>query len=119
MKANLAVIVTNYNKKPQEIEECFQSIKDQTVQPEEVIFVDDHSESIHMPREVMTIALPKNMGVSAARHVGVRMSRSKLLLFVDADDKLGPDFIQRCGEKVRAVGKDGADIVYSDFVTVS
>lgn len=97
MSANLSIVITNYNKTQQEIEECLQSIKDQTVRPGEIIFVDDHSDISYVPEGVLYIRLPKNMGVAFARDVGVQISKSKLLLFVDADDKLGPDFIQQCG----------------------
>lgn len=51
------------------------------------------------------------MGVAVARDVGVRMSTCKLLLFVDADDKLAPDFIQKCGEHILK-----ADIVYPNML---
>jgi glycosyltransferase involved in cell wall biosynthesis len=111
MKANLSIIVTSYNKSPQEIEECLQSLRDQTVQPGEIIFVDDHSETPHIPREVLSILLPENRGVAYAREVGVRMSKSKLLLFVDADDKLAPDFIQQCGKFILK-----ADIIYPNML---
>ena len=110
-KANLSLIVTNYNKSPQEIEECFQSIKDQTVQPGEIIFVDDHSDHLHIPSHVLSMVLPENMGVAYARDIGVRMSKSKLLLFVDADDKLAPDFIQQCGKFILK-----SDIVYPNVL---
>lgn len=111
MKANLSIIVNNYNKSQQEIEECFQSIMDQTVQPGEIIFVDDHSERPHLPSHAISIVLPENVGVARARDIGVRMSKSKLLLFVDADDKLAPDFIQQCGRHILK-----ASIVYPNML---
>ncbi len=117
MKANLSIIITNYNKSPQEIEDCFQSIKDQTVPPGEVIFVDDHSSLPHIPSDAISIILPKNMGVAFARDIGVRMAKHTLLLFLDADDKLAPDFIEKCGKKLRGVHQAGADIVYTDVLT--
>lgn len=111
MKANLSIIVTNYCKSPQEIEECFQSIRDQTVQPKEVIFVDDHSPDPHAYKSALSIILPENRGVAYARDIGVRMSTGKLLLFMDADDKLAPDFIQQCGKHILK-----ADIVYPNML---
>jgi glycosyltransferase involved in cell wall biosynthesis len=111
MKANLSIIVNCYQKPREQIEECIQSIKDQTVQPGEIIFVDDHSDSPYVPGDCLSIILPKNMGVAYARNIGVRMSTSKLLLFVDADDKLAPDFIQQCGKHILK-----ADIVYPNIL---
>jgi glycosyltransferase involved in cell wall biosynthesis len=111
MKANLSVIVNNYNKPAQQIEECFQSLRDQTVQPREVIFVDDCSEKRPTYRGVLSVVMPVNGGIAKARSMGVKLSTCKLLLFVDADDKLAPDFIQQCGKKIQQ-----ADIVYPNML---
>lgn len=100
MKANLSVIVTSYNKSPEEIMECMDSIKNQTVSPMEVILVDDCSNDPRGHAIATSILLPKNVGVSKARDIGVKMSKGKLLLFVDADDKLAPDFIEQCGRVI-------------------
>jgi len=111
MKADLSIIVTSYNKTPQQIEECFQSIRDQTVRPREVILVDDGSTSPRAHADAISILLPKNNGVAVARDVGVRMSLGSLLLFVDADDKLAPDFIEQCGKEIA-----NCDISYPNVV---
>jgi glycosyltransferase involved in cell wall biosynthesis len=111
MLANLSVIVVNKDKPPEQIEECFQSLHDQTVQPKEIIFVDDGSADPHAYKTAVSIILPKNMGVAYARDMGVRMSTCKLILFVDADDKLAPDFIQQCGKYILK-----ADIVYPNML---
>ena len=94
-KADVSIIVTNFNKPPEQISECIESIKAQTVLPKEVIFVDDCSQQPPTHAYAISIALPKNLGVAEARAVGVKMSTGSLLLFVDADDKLAPDFIQQ------------------------
>jgi glycosyltransferase involved in cell wall biosynthesis len=111
MKADLSVIVVNHNKKHSEIEECFKSIKEQTVAPKEIIFVDDHSSDPRAHAMAISILLPVNVGVAKARNVGVRMSSRKLILFVDADDRLAPDFIEQCGKKIV-----NADIVYPNLL---
>jgi glycosyltransferase involved in cell wall biosynthesis len=112
MKADLSIIVTNFNKPPKQLMECMDSIKAQTVQPLEVILVDDCSKEPRAHALATSIILPKNVGVAKARDIGVKMSSGKLLLFVDADDKLAPDFIQQCG---RAIAK-GADIAYPNML---
>lgn len=95
MKADLSVIVTSYNKSPDFIVECFNSLRDQTIEPREIILVDDGSKDPRAHADAISILLPKNVGVSKARDIGVRMSSGRLLLFVDADDKLAPDFIEQ------------------------
>jgi glycosyltransferase involved in cell wall biosynthesis len=99
-QADLSVIVTNYNKLPEEIEQCMQSIFKQTVAPKEIIFVDDCSRNRPTYRNVLSIVMPKNSGVAKARDMGVKNSTGKLLLFVDADDYLSLDFIQQCGKVI-------------------
>lgn len=111
MKADLSIIVTNFNKPPEQLDECMQSIKDQTVAPKEVILVDDGSEKQRAHPFATSIILPHNKGVGFARDIGVRLSTGKLLLFVDADDKLAPDFIQQCGKLIAK-----KDIVYTSRI---
>lgn len=112
MRADCSIIITNYNKPPEQLMECVASIKDQTIPPKEIILVDDCSDEPRAHAAAISIMLPKNVGVAKARDVGVKMSTGKLLLFVDADDKLAPDFIQQCG---RAIAK-GASIAYPNMI---
>lgn len=111
MRADLSVIVTNYNKSADQLIECMDSIKQQTVAPKEVILVDDCSADPRAHALATSIILPKNVGVAKARDIGVKMATGRLLLFVDADDKLAPDYIQQCG---RAIAK--ADIAYPNIL---
>jgi glycosyltransferase involved in cell wall biosynthesis len=111
MRADLSVIVTSYNKPPDQIMECMDSIKEQTVTPKEVILVDDCSDDPRAHAYAVSIMLPKNVGVAKARDIGVKMSSGRLLLFVDADDKLAPDFIEQCGRLINNV-----DITYPNVL---
>ena len=111
MKADLSIIVCSFNKPPEQIIECIDSIKEQTIKPLEVILVDDCSKDPRAHAFATSILLPKNVGVAEARNIGVRMSKGKLLLFVDADDKLAPDFIEQCGRVIVE-----ADIAYPNVL---
>ena len=111
MRADLSIIVTSYNKPHEQLIECMDSIKAQTVRPKEVILVDDCSEDPRAHALATSIILPENVGVAKARDVGVKMSSGRLLLFMDADDKLAPDFIEQCG---RVITK--ADIAYPNVL---
>lgn len=51
------------------------------------------------------------MGVVKARDIGVKMSNGKLILFLDADDMLSPDFIEQCGKLITK-----NDIVYPNLM---
>ena len=111
MKANLSVIVTCYNKPSWQLMECMDSIKSQTIEPKEVFLIDDCSRDPHAHAGAISVMLPHNVGVVKARDFGVKMSTGKLILFVDADDKLAPDFIQQCGKQILK-----ADIVYPNMI---
>ena len=110
-KADVSIIVTNFNKTPEQLMECMGSIREQTIEPLEVILVDDCSADPRAHALAISIILPKNVGVAKARDIGVKMSRGKLLLFVDADDKLAPDFIQQCGKVIAS-----KDIAYANIL---
>jgi len=91
--------------------EAIESVWSQTVVPKEVILVDDGSKEQHAHNKAISIILPNNLGVAKARQIGVRMSSGKLLLFLDADDILSPDFVQQCGKLITK-----KDIVYPNLL---
>jgi glycosyltransferase involved in cell wall biosynthesis len=111
-RADLSIIITCYNKPVKQLMECMQSIKEQTIEPKEVFLIDDCSKDPHAHAGAISVMLPKNVGVVKARDFGVKMSTGKLILFVDADDKLAPDFIQQCGKQIAK----GADIAYPNMI---
>lgn len=90
---DLSVIITCYNKEKY-LEECIDSVIQNSKQPKEVIVVHDGCKSPSHHVSVTSI-MTKNQGVSKARHEGFRFSTGKLVLFLDGDDKLFPDFIER------------------------
>lgn len=110
-KADLSIIVTSYNKPPEQIIACMDSIKQQTVSPKEIILVDDCSKDPRAHAIAISILLPKNVGVAEARDIGVKMSSGGLLLFLDGDDMLAPDFIEQCGRVI-----DKYDIAYPNVL---
>ena len=109
-KVDVSVIVTCYLKE-EFLNECLESIKRQTRQPKEIILVHDACENPMAHVIATTIILPENVGVAKARDIGFNYSTGKLILFVDGDDVLSPDYL----EKMALVIADGADITYPDI----
>lgn len=107
---DISVLITCFNKE-KFLDECVVSILRQTKLPKEIIIVHDGCENPMAHAKASTIILPKNMGVSKARHEAFRFSVGKLILFVDADDVLSPDYLERM---VRVIIKK-ADIAYPDL----
>lgn len=79
---------------------CLHSIYAQTAPPAEVVYADDGSEDDSLaiarafePHGLRILALP-SQGVAGVRNTGARDTTGDLLLFVDADNLLAPDFLQ-------------------------
>lgn len=93
----VSIIIPVYNGE-KTIERCIKSILDQNIHNMEVIVVNDGSTDNTMNilehyGEIDNIVLisQKNMGVSAARNIGMKYAAGKWISFVDADDYLEPD----------------------------
>lgn len=93
-QVKVSVIITCFQKEKY-LDECINSVLDQSKHPTQIIVVHDGCTTPSSHPEVDTIILGKNHGVAYARNEGVRMSKEPLILFVDADDKLAPDYIER------------------------
>ena len=89
---NLISVIIPCYKQAQFLGQAIESVLNQTVQPTEIIVVDDGSpdETETVARHYPTVQYVRqnNQGLSAARNTGVRHSRGSFLVFLDADDRL-------------------------------
>lgn len=103
----ISIIVPVYNVEPY-IRECFSSIVAQTYKGEiECIFVDDcgQDRSVKILEELIDgykghiqfslIHHEHNKGLSGARNTGIRHATGDYLYFLDSDDTITPDCIER------------------------
>lgn len=109
---DVAVLITCYNKEKY-LSECIESVIRQTRVPREIVVVHDGCENPMHHARATSIFLDSNYGVHKARHEAFRYSTAKLVLFLDADDVLSPDYIEKM-ILVLSKGK-GADVVYPDI----
>lgn len=109
-KIDVSVLITCYNKEKY-LDECISSVLRQSKEPREIIVVHDECEEPMHHAEVTSIMLPKNLGVSRARQEAFRFSVGELILFLDGDDILSPDYL----EKMTLTIAGGADIVFPDI----
>ena len=112
----ITLIVPAYNEGPF-IERCINSIKNQTVPFDQVIFIDDHStdgtaEIILAQTEFVRIEHPDNRGVSASRNSGLEQAKGDWITFMDADDELTPD---ACEKMHRAIERWGDQTDWIQF----
>lgn len=94
----ISVIVPVYNVE-RFLDECVESILKQTYRNLQIILIDDGSTDssgkicdYYAKKDDRVLVIhQKNMGVSAARNVGLKEAKGKFLAFADSDDYLPPD----------------------------
>ena len=110
--SNVTVIIPCYND-GQYILQALQSIYDQTLLPEKIIIVDDGSgfetkeilATIKNP--LVTIICQENQGVCKARNTAIRLSNTKYILNLDADDFFENSFILKAVDILHTQPKVG------------
>lgn len=104
-KGLVSVIIPAYNAAAT-LDRCLQSVAAQTYACFEVVLVDDGSTD-STPQIAdgwaerdgrVRVVHKANSGVSAARNTALDAARGEWLTFVDADDYLAPDFLERLTE---------------------
>lgn len=116
----ISIIIALYNK-GKYIEGCLLSILDQSYTDYEVIVVDDGStdNSLEVVRELkkkdprIKIYTNAHGGVSAARNTGLENANGEYITFVDADDTLVDNYLERL------LGFKDADLVVSGLIEES
>lgn len=115
---SVSVIVPVY-KVEQYVKFCVDSILAQTFQDFEIILVDDASPdaSIALCRKlygdnpkVKFVRHEKNLGLGAARNTGMKHAIGKYVYFVDSDDLIFPDALEKF---FTAAEKNNADVVHA------
>ncbi len=99
----VSVMIPYYNCK-EYIVETIQSVLSQSHQNFEIIIVDDGSAPEHADylrefladKPAMRYAVQNNQGVAAARNHAARLAGGKYFLFLDSDDLILPDYIEKC-----------------------
>lgn len=119
MNPLISIIVPTYNVEKY-IRTCIESILAQTYRNVEVIIVNDGSkdQSLAVISDLICshhnvkVINQKNQGVSVARNTGIDVATGKYITFVDADDKIKPDFVSSL---YQIADRTGADIVRGSF----
>ncbi|RJT32705.1 glycosyltransferase [Mesorhizobium waimense] len=90
---SVSVVITTYNH-ARFLAEAIDSVRNQTVKPDEIIIVDDGSsddpESVVRRYDDVHYIRQKNQGLAAARDTGMTAARGEFIAFLDADDRLRP-----------------------------
>ncbi|MFI9757761.1 glycosyltransferase family 2 protein [Streptomyces sp. NPDC051963] len=116
---DVSVIIGAYEAMPYLVE-CLASVEAQTIDPEriEVIAVDDGSTdgtgeyleefAARVPMHVTVIRQDNSGGPSGPRNVGLGKASGRYVFFLDADDRLGAEALERM---VAMADRNGTDVV--------
>lgn len=117
----VSVIVPVYNVEKY-VGDCVSSILNQTYKNIEVLLIDDGSgdwsgqiiDCIAAKDNRVVVFHLKNGGVAQARNYGIHQAKGKYLAFVDGDDQMAPDFLEKAVNAIR-----NAEYVSGAFETVN
>ena len=96
------IIIPVYNTPLKDLERCLNSVVNQTFKNYKVYIIDDGSnkntreylDNYIKNKNNFIVKHIKNNGVSNARNVGIELSSSKYIAFVDSDDTLEKSFLE-------------------------
>jgi len=106
MKPLVSIIVPVYNSE-RKITRCIESILKQNYKPKEIFVVDDGSNDNTLKilegySQKINILKQERRGPGAAKNLAVLKSSGKILVFVDSDEYLLPDYIEKITRPIRA-----------------
>lgn len=121
-----SIIVPVYNVEKY-LDKCLASILEQTFKDFECIIIDDGSpdnSNIIIDKYVkldqrFKVIHQKNMGLSAARNAGLDIAKGDYIVFVDSDDYIADDYLEKFALKIADTDADmvicGLIEVYKDY----
>lgn len=121
-----SIIVPVYNVEKY-LDQCLESILRQTFKDFECIIIDDGSpdnSNIIIDKYVkldqrFKVIHQKNMGISAARNAGLDIAKGDYIVFVDSDDYIADDYLEKFALKIADTDADmvicGLIEVYKDY----
>ena len=111
----VSVIIPTYNCE-KFLDETLGSLTKQTFNDYEIIVVDNKSTDKTLEKvryyqskdsRISIIELDANYKQGIARNIGVEKANGEYIMFVDGDDKVAPEFVEKMYDKIT---KDGADM---------
>lgn len=119
MNPKVSLVVPVYNVEKY-IEECLNSVINQSYDNYEVILVDDGStdrsgiicDNFARAKSNVKVVHQNNQGLSGARNCGVKVSNGEYITFVDSDDLISNDYIKILTEGIQG----DTDVVIAKIV---
>ena len=116
LKPEITVIIPVYNVADY-MDQCLATVTEQTLQQIEILMIDDGSTDMSLTKcwewarkdSRITVFHRENDGVASARNFGVLMARGKYIAFVDPDDWLEKDYLEKLWKAAEAADADFAE----------
>lgn len=118
----VSVIIPCYNRE-KTIKRCIDSVAGQTVQPYEIVAVDDGSQDKtlailrHMGYANLRVIRQNHRGAQAARNLGILNAKGDYIAFLDSDDEWMPQMLEE--EIGRLLEEADNCVIYSDCYVCS
>lgn len=95
----ISIIIPTLNE-AKYLERALKSIKNQTSQAFEIIIVDGGSidNTLEIAKRYTDVIVVKESNIAQARNAGAKLAKGELLIFLDADSAIAPNFISKCIE---------------------
>lgn len=119
MKPIITIIIPNFNKQ-EYLEECINSVIEQSFTEWSLIIIDDNStdnstlflSKFERNEKIKLIKLKKNKGPSFCRNLGMRLSTTKYLAFLDSDDYWDKEKLE---DQINFMKNGNFKITFSDY----
>ena len=117
----VTIAIATYNVE-QFIEDCIESIINQTFENFELICIDDGSsdgtpsilkEFENKNSKIKVIAKEINEGLAVARNESLKLAKGKYITFLDGDDMYDTTLFEKA---IELIEKESSDIVYWDYL---
>jgi len=119
MKPIVTIIIPNFNKE-EYLAECINSVIEQSFTEWNLIVIDDNStdnsililSKLERNEKIKLIKLKKNKGPSFCRNLGMRLSTTKYLAFLDSDDFWDKEKLK---DQINFMKNENFKITFSDY----
>lgn len=110
----ITVALAVYNPQKEYFDKCMETVLNQTYKNLQIILVDDGSnfetaricDKYAGADKRIDVLHKKNGGLSSARNAGIEAAKGEYIVFVDSDDYLEPDMVERLFEKISGAAAD-------------
>ncbi|SMG16544.1 glycosyltransferase family 2 protein [Dethiosulfovibrio salsuginis] len=120
----ISIIIPTHNSE-RFLLNTIKSLQMQTDQNFEIVFVDDNSNdsTLHLIKEfklknkekVQILASPQNIGPGGARNLGIKSAKGEFILFLDSDDTLTSNAIEKLN---KIIATKPIDCLFFDALSV-